>query len=93
MKTYTAVLALTLALWGGACGESPMASRTAGEFGIQAQVAEGSGLVLQSLTGITLPLIGRVGDVAVDEAVITNIRLVQDPIGQIVACRPRACSA
>jgi hypothetical protein len=48
------------------------------------QVEEGTGLVLESLTGITLPLIGEVGDVVIDEAVITRLILVQDVVGNIV---------
>jgi hypothetical protein len=44
----------------------------------------GSGLVVDSLTGVSLPLIGELGDIVVDQAVITDFRLVEDLVGQIV---------
>lgn len=44
----------------------------------------GSGLVLDSLTGISLPLLGEVGDIVIDQAVITDLRLVEDLAGQII---------
>jgi hypothetical protein len=50
----------------------------------QAAPPPGSGLVLDSVTGITLPLIGRLGDVVVDQAVITNFELVENVVGQVV---------
>jgi hypothetical protein len=44
----------------------------------------GSGLVLDSLTGISLPLLGEVGTIDIDQAVVTDLRLVEDLAGQIV---------
>jgi hypothetical protein len=44
----------------------------------------GSGLVLDSLTGLSVPLIGHVGDVTINQAVITNFALVENTVGQIV---------
>jgi len=44
----------------------------------------GSGLVLNSLTGVTLPLVGSLGDVIIDQVVITNFALVENTVGQIV---------
>jgi hypothetical protein len=44
----------------------------------------GSGLVLDSLTGVTVPLIGKLGDVNINQAVITNFSLVESTVGQIV---------
>jgi len=44
----------------------------------------GSGLVLNSLTGVTVPLIGQLGDVNINQAVITNFALVENTVGQIV---------
>src|SRR5688572_33151688 len=54
----------------------------------------GSGLVLNSLTGVALPLIPiPLGDIVIDEAVITNLRLVEDVAGNIkigrASCRER----
>ena len=44
----------------------------------------GTGLVLSSVTGLSLPLIGRVGSVTVDQAVITNVELIENAFGAIV---------
>jgi hypothetical protein len=44
----------------------------------------GSGLSLDSITGLTVPLIGQLGDVVTDQAVITNFALVENTVGQIV---------
>jgi hypothetical protein len=48
------------------------------------QQREGTGLVLESITGVTLPLIGELGDVVIDQAVVTNFVLVENIVGQIV---------
>jgi hypothetical protein len=46
---------------------------------------EGTGLVLESLTGLTLPLLGvELGDVVIDQAVLTDFFLVEDVVGSIV---------
>src|SRR5688500_20236268 len=44
----------------------------------------GSGLVLTSLTGVTLPVVGPLGDIIIDQVVITNFALVADAVGQII---------
>jgi hypothetical protein len=44
----------------------------------------GSGLVIDNLTGISLPLVGDVGDIIIDQAVITELTLVEDVVGQII---------
>ena len=36
------------------------------------------------MTGLSLPLIGRVGSVTVDQAVITNVELIENAFGAIV---------
>jgi hypothetical protein len=51
------------------------------------QTQQGTGLVLDSLTGLSVPLIGHVGDVVVNQAVITNFTLVENLVGQIVGLR------
>src|SRR5438105_11623187 len=84
MNLRFAALALPLAL-GLACSEQPAApdaARTPGS--ISAQKIKGSGLVLNSVTGLNLPLIGPLGDVTIDQAVITNFALVENTVGQIV---------
>ena len=40
--------------------------------------------MLNSVTGLNLPLIGQLGDVTIDQAVITNFALVENTVGQIV---------
>ena len=44
----------------------------------------GSGLILNSLTGVRLPLVGSLGDVIIDQVVITNFALVENTVGQII---------
>lgn len=78
MNRRLAALALPLAV-GLACAEPP----TSSELLLQ-PARSGSGLVLESVTGLTLPLIGQLGDVVVDQAVLTNFVLVEDVVGQIV---------
>jgi hypothetical protein len=51
---------------------------------VRQQAAPGSGLVLDSLTGLSVPLIGHVGNVNINQAVITNFDLVENTVGQIV---------
>jgi len=48
------------------------------------QQRKGSGLILQSVTGLNLPLIGSLGDVTIDQAVLTNFALVENTVGAIV---------
>jgi hypothetical protein len=83
------VLPLTLALV--SCGQDRVAVPTAvpdsaanneGSLRMQAP-PPGSGLVLNSLTGVTL-LVGSLGDVVIDQVVITNFALVENTVGQIV---------
>jgi hypothetical protein len=88
MKLHTAVPAFSLALVLAACREPSVTS--APMIGTPlAQASRGSGLVLHSVTGLALPLIGRVGDVVIDQAIITNIELVENTVGQIVGLEAR----
>ena len=77
MKIRTAVPALSLAVVLAACGEPPLTSGVPVGPPL-AQITDGSGLVLHSLTGLSLPLIGHVGDVNIDQAIITHIDLVEN---------------
>jgi len=84
MNLRTTALVLPL-LAGLACAEqpaSPNAPLTTRP--ISAQKIKGTGLVLNSVTGLSLPLIGPLGDVTIDQAVITNFALVENTVGQIV---------
>src|SRR5207248_9220529 len=88
MKLQTAVSALSLGLMLAARHEPAVTSASLAGPPL-AQAAVGSGLVLHSVPGLALPLIGRVGDVAIDQAIITNIGLVENVVGQIVGLQAR----
>jgi hypothetical protein len=80
-------IAVTVALGLGACADSPVAPNAAtrqADSQIQAAKVEGTGLVLNSVTGLTLPLIGQVGDVVIDQVNVTRLVLVEDVVGNIV---------
>ena len=81
----TVLLMATLIL--GGCGEAPTApNRPAATNTINMQRGQqhGTGLVLDNLTGLQLPLVGKVGDVVIDQANITHLVLVEDVVGNIV---------
>lgn len=86
----SAVVLAGLAMLGLACKKDPnepdyLSARRTGEPSVALQQQRpGSGLQLTSVTDITLPLIGRLGDVVVDEAVLTNFALVENTVGAIV---------
>ena len=82
MTSRRIVPTLALALAVGACGGDPSGKPL--DASTQKQAAKGTGLVLDSVTGISLPLIGKLGDVNIDQAVITNFALVETTVGQIV---------
>lgn len=83
MKRYTAALVLALGL--AACSDDPVSPRAPVEYEPALQPSrEGTGLVLTSITGLAVPLIGHLGDVVIDEAVITNFTLVESVVGAIV---------
>jgi len=82
MRSRRIVLSLALACGLVACGEAPSGKAVEASTGNQA--AKGTGLTLDSVTGVTLPLIGKLGDVNVNQAVITNFALIENTVGQIV---------
>jgi hypothetical protein len=82
MKKYTAALVLALGL--AACSDDPVSPRATSDLEPALQAREGTGLVLTSITGLALPLIGHLGEVVIDEAVITNFAIVENVVGQIV---------
>src|SRR5256714_9501296 len=85
MNLRYAALALPLVL-GLACAEQPTApdTRAASPGPLMQAKQKGTGLVLNSVTGLALPLIGSLGDVTIDQAVITNFALIENTVGQIV---------
>lgn len=82
MKRQLAALAMVLGL--GACGEDPISPENMAGDRPAFQREKGTGLVLTSVTGLALPLIGSLGDVVIDQAVITNFALVENAVGAIV---------
>ena len=91
MRVRVAALVLPLALGFVACDQGPTAAPTVipesalNEQGSMQKQAppKGTGLVLNSLTGVTL-LVGSLGDVVIDQVVITNFALVENTVGQII---------
>jgi hypothetical protein len=88
-RSRNLAVALTVALALSACSETPMGPGTTspsalGSGPVFAKSATGTGLVLDNLTGLSLPLIGQVGTVTINQAVITQLKLVQDLAGNII---------
>lgn len=87
MNLRLTALALPVII-GLACAEQPTApSAGPTQSPITAQLTDGTGLVLHSVTGLSVPLIGQVGEVTIDQAVITNFAVVQNILGQVVGLR------
>ena len=86
MKRRMATMAVSFALGLAACGESTLAPETAAPTGpmLQAQPVNGTGLILNSLTGVSLPILGQVGEVLIDQAIITDLMLIEDIAGTII---------
>lgn len=85
MNLRFAALALPLAL-GVACVQEPVSpdASLTNQSPLMQQRRPGSGLILNSVTGVNLPLIGRLGNVVIDQAELTNFAIVEDVVGQIV---------
>jgi hypothetical protein len=88
-RTRNITIALTFALALSACRENPMGPGTTSVSALGtgpafAKSATGTGLVLDNLTGLSLPLIGQIGTVTINQAVITQLVLVQDLAGNII---------
>jgi hypothetical protein len=90
MNTRMAGLALplSLVLGLGACSDATTAPERMAPTAATAAKAPGSGLVLNSVTGLKLPVLDalgvKLGDVTVNQAVLTNFALVENTVGQIV---------
>ena len=84
-RNQRVVVSLMAALAASACADAPTSPERIAPTSIAAHQNErGTGLVLQSVTGLTLPLIGSLGDVVIDQANITHLTLVEDVLGNIV---------
>ena len=77
-------LALLVTVAAAACTESPTAPRSPVPTPTRQAAPKGTGLILNSLTGVSLPLIGHLGDVTVQQAQITNFALIENTVGTIV---------
>lgn len=78
-------LAVPLAL--GACADSPTAPATVPPSGVEAAriPVKGTGLVLHSLTDVTLPVLGLpLTELVIDQVVINDLRVVEDALGAII---------
>src|SRR6266550_8267697 len=80
--------AVTIALALSACSENPVGPAPTsvsalGSGPTFANSVSGTGLVLDDVTGLNLPLIGHAGDVTINQAVITQLGVVQDLAGNI----------
>jgi hypothetical protein len=90
MRMRLDIMALAVAMSAGCTQDRVTAPVTADQAAVEQGSARaqapppGSGLVLNSLTGVSVPLIGHVGDVNINQAVITNFALVENTVGQIV---------
>ena len=93
---WKGALALPLALALGACNDSPVAptaapAATHAQPLLQQSTPKGTGIVLNSVTGLSLPVVssvlGQLGTVNIDQAVITNFAIVENTVGQIVGLK------
>ena len=88
MRRTAATLALPLALVIASCGREPTAPALDPSNAAPLQQkghVEGTGLLLESITGATVPLLGvDLGDVVVRQAVIKEFGVVEDIVGNIV---------
>jgi hypothetical protein len=87
MKKRIAVFAFPLAFGLAGCADSPVAPNalTSADESAVFQKKKGSGLQLNSLTGVALPLIPvELGDVVIEQVVITDFAIVEDAVGAII---------
>jgi hypothetical protein len=88
MRRGVPALVLTLALGIDACGREPVAPTVAPHDVTPLQQrghVAGTGLILESVTGVTVPLLGvDLGDVVINQAVIKQFGLVENIAGNIV---------
>jgi hypothetical protein len=86
MRTGVVALVLPLVLGVGACGKEPMAPTAAAAEGalLQRGHFRGTGFVLESITGATLPLGLDLGDAVIRQAMIKEFGIAEDIAGSIV---------
>src|SRR5207248_3632747 len=92
MRKSPVLLLLAVAACGGArtdqnAGVSSVNPAAAVRAAGPAANQKGTGLILHSITGLTVPVIGalgQLGTVDIDQAVITNFAVIENTVGQIV---------
>jgi hypothetical protein len=67
----------------GGCTDDPVSPAASDELLLQ-PARRGSGLVLESVTGVALPLIGHLGNITIEQAVIEEFAIIENTVGQIV---------
>lgn len=86
MSKLATVSVVVVALGAGACADtmtSPRIASPAASVAFQQSVPKGTGLSLDLVPNLTLPL-GLGGSITIDQAVISNFALVENTVGQIV---------
>jgi hypothetical protein len=85
MKRGLVLLPLCLALGIGACSDSPVAPERPAipDAPLLQANPNGTGLVIESLTGVGLPIIGTVDELVIDQAVINNI-VLENLVGGVI---------
>ena len=83
MKRGVATLAVSLALGVSACADPPTAPEVP-EVRLAPQRVNGTGLVLESLTDVSQPIVGSLDRLVIDQAVINDLMLVEDITGAII---------
>ena len=81
---YLQSAAAALLILAAACDRTPVSTDVTAPHPSFQLFSDGTGLALSSVTGLSLPLIGGLGDVTVDQAVITNFQLIENAVGAIV---------
>ena len=86
MKPGVGRLAVAMALGISACSDPPAALDVTDVAAVapQAQRVNGTGLVLESLTDVSLPIVGSVDRLVIDQVVINDLMLVEDVAGAII---------
>lgn len=86
MKRRVANLAMTLALGISACAEPPAGPEAIPLDGLALapQAVNGTGLVLDALVNVSLPIVGSVDELVIDQVVINDLMLIEDIAGAII---------
>ena len=85
MNIRTTTLTVVAAVGIGACGETPVSPNSSAPEQVALARRPGTGLALENLTGVTVPILGiPLGDVIIDQAIITDLKVIEDFAGNII---------